>query len=97
MTWTMAYNTVKHELQSTKGKRLENLQKALKSAQCRFGNYDIDKYITITVEGYTCVAFIICPSEISKEVFPFDDKRTYPLQGVKMEPKFMTWSDLKDE
>ena len=97
MTWTMAYNTVRHELKTATGQRLENLQKALKSAQCRFGSYDLDKYITISVEGYSCVAFIINPSEVSRNVFPFDEERVYPMQGVKIEPRFLTWSDLKDE
>jgi len=97
MTWTMAYNTVRHELQTATGKRFENLQKALKQAECRFSSWDIDKYVVISVEGYSCVAFAICPSEISRDVFPFDDIRVYPMQGVKIEPRFMTWSDFKDE
>lgn len=51
-----------------------------------YGQADRDDFIVIEVEGYKCVAVIVddgLPYEIGEQIAPFDENRTYPLQGLE--------------
>lgn len=65
-----------------------DLQKnAIKAAEhAGIREEDYENYIVITVEGYYNIAKIIDdfePIEIDATVYPFDDKRIYPMQGIE--------------
>ena len=49
---------------------------------------DYENYVVIKVEGYYNIARIIdefTPIEIGENVYPFDEEKIYPMQGIELE------------
>ena len=101
MIWNFEYNSIYEELNSTKGlKRNKNLKRAYEKAKEHFNSDNHENFIVIRVENYDCVAYVIDefnPISISRDIFPFDSERVYPMQGLKIEPRFMTFHECLSE
>ena len=101
MIWNFEYNSIYKELNNTKGlKRNENLKRAYEKAKEHFNSDNHENFIVIKVEDYDCVAYVIdefTPISISRDIFPFDAERVYPMQGLKIEPRFMTFNECLSE
>ncbi len=51
-----------------------------------YGRTDEEDFIVIEVEGYKCVAVLtddFAPYTVGDHIAPFDENRTYPLQGLE--------------
>ena len=100
MIWNFEYNPIFPELVMTCGKRGENLKRAYEKAKEHFNSDNHENFIVIRVENYDCVAYVIDefnPISISRDIFPFDAERVYPMQGLKIEPRFMTFHECLSE
>ena len=100
MIWSFDYEPLFTSLVMASGNKSTNMDKAYKRAQEHFDDFDFENYIIINVEGYSCIAHItdhFTPIEISRDIFPFDKENVYPMQGLKIEPRFMTWKECMEE
>ena len=94
MVWQFDYVNVEKEIESATGKRKERILKAVENAKSHLSEgweKELDDFIIIKVEGYECIAVVVndfLPIEISQHIFPFDDNRIYPMQGVEVCPQF---------
>ena len=60
-----------------------------------YGQADEDNFIVIEVETYYCVAVIVddgLPYELGEHIAPFDENRTYPLQGLETKFSFKRYT-----
>ena len=51
-----------------------------------YGAVDEDDFIIIEVESYKCVAVLtddFAPYTVGETIAPFDENRTYPIQGLE--------------
>ena len=74
--------------------------RAYEKAMEHFRSDNHENFIVIKVEGYDCVAYVIDefnPISISRDIFPFDAERVFPMQGLKIEPRFMTFHECLSE
>jgi len=64
-------------------------------------SYDEDtEYVIIKVDGYYNVCKVtdeFTPIEICTTVAPFDKDRTYPIQTIKTEIRYMTYKELLED
>ena len=100
MIWNFDYEPLFTELVMASGNKSINMDKAYKRAAEHFNDHNHENYIIIKVEDYTCIAHVIddfSPIEISRDIFPFDKENVYPMQGLKIEPRFMTWKECMEE
>ena len=69
----------------------ENGRKALAKAVSHFNDGDLSDYFVIKVEGYNCIAHTsddFTPYELDEHIFPYDDEKVYPMQGLVTEYGF---------
>ena len=98
--WNFDYETASRELYNTTGKENEHLQRSIDKAMEHFNRYDNDDFIVIRVEGYSCVALVtndFTPIEVHQDIFPYDSEQTFPMQGLKIEARFMTFHECISE
>ncbi len=94
MTWTHDYETINNYRYSATERIKAQMERALEYARGNVtGGYDKDEddFIVIRVEGYDCIALItdeFTPIEIAERIFPFDEERIYPMQGVETVVQF---------
>lgn len=63
-----------------------NAREALIRAMAHYRDGDLSNYFIIVVEGYKCIAHTsdeFEPLVLDKIIFPFDDEKLYPMQGLK--------------
>lgn len=93
MVWQFDYEGLFESLVMSCGKHHENMRAAYAKAREYFG-YDktAEDFIVIRVEGYCCIALVtdeFNPIEVAEQIFPFDEDRTYPMQGLCIKPRFI--------
>ena len=91
MIWNAEYQTLSNFRAWSPENEVEIMERAYNYARDFFPNAEPDDFVIIIVEGYNCITVITderAPKEIADEVVPFDDKKVYPLQGIKQEVTF---------
>ena len=95
MYWTNDYEELSTEFRTSNEAQKEIILRAYDKARHFFDSkeHDMDDFIVIRVEGYSCIALItddFSPIEISSFVFPYDQKRIFPLQQIEQKIMFST-------
>lgn len=89
-----AITTVK-EFKNEYPKLAEKAQSAKEYLKGFYGQADEDDFIVIEVETYYCVSVIVdngLPYELGDNIAPFDENRTYPLQGLETKFAFKRYA-----
>jgi hypothetical protein len=64
---------------------------ALENAMYHYQDYRKRRFVVINVEGYDCIAHLVnddYDSPLDEVVFPYDETRTYPIQGLEIKYNF---------
>lgn len=62
--------------------------------ESHFSDFAGEDAIVIEVEGYKCLTYItdeFTPIECSDKVFPFEERKTYPMQFIEKKINFKRW------
>ena len=70
----------------------QNGYRALENATFHYNDFYRNNYVIINVEGYDCIAHykneIPENLELDEIIFPYDEKRIYPIQALELKYKF---------
>lgn len=70
----------------------QNGYKALENAMLHYQDDRKRRFVIINVEGYDCIAHLatddLYPSTLDGIIFPYDEKRIYPIQTLELKYKF---------
>lgn len=87
------YRLVEHPIINRNIVKTKYSNIALENAMCYYEDYNENHFAVIKVEGYPCIAHLVSTNvnntKIHSTIFPFDDKRTYPMQEVQQDYSFV--------
>ena len=67
----------------------QNGYRALEQAMLHYQDERKSRFVIINVEGYDCIAHTLNDGDLLETIiFPFDEKRIYPIQGLELKYNF---------